>query len=87
MGSTPGGGFSWPDAQQSLRPCQMLNAPNLRPAPAEQETGPPTPLLDTINYPVHLKNLGLNDLKKLCKELRAGAAAAPRWGFELSLLP
>lgn len=38
-----------------------------------QETGPPTPLLDTINYPVHLKNLGINDLKKLCKELRAGA--------------
>jgi hypothetical protein len=37
-----------------------------------QVTGPPTPLLDTINYPVHLKNLGLNDLKKLCKELRAG---------------
>lgn len=37
-----------------------------------QETGPPTPLLDTINFPVHLKNLGLSDLKKLCKELRAG---------------
>ena len=41
-------------------------------APAVQETGPPTPLLDTVNYPVHLKNLGLGDLKKLCKELRAG---------------
>ena len=40
-----------------------------------QETGPPTPLLDTINYPVHLKNLGLNDLKKLSKELRAGELA------------
>lgn len=39
---------------------------------AVQETGPPTPLLDTVNYPVHLKNLGLGDLKKLCKELRAG---------------
>lgn len=41
-----------------------------------QETGPPTPLLDTVNYPVHLKNLGLGDLKKLCKELRAGGRRA-----------
>lgn len=47
-----------------------------RPPPLPQETGPPTPLLDTINYPVHLKNLGPNDLKKLCKELRAGAPRA-----------
>lgn len=37
-----------------------------------QETGPPTPLLDTVNFPVHLKNLGISDLKKLTKELRAG---------------
>ncbi|KAL4854035.1 1-deoxy-D-xylulose-5-phosphate synthase 1 [Chlorella vulgaris] len=38
---------------------------------SQEGAGPPTPLLDTINYPVHLKNLGLTDLKKLCKELRA----------------
>lgn len=36
-----------------------------------EATGPPTPLLDTVNFPVHLKNLGINDLKKLTKELRA----------------
>ncbi|PSC74684.1 1-deoxy-D-xylulose 5-phosphate synthase [Micractinium conductrix] len=36
-----------------------------------EETGPPTPLLDTVNFPVHLKNLGISDLKKLTKELRA----------------
>lgn len=60
------------------RPCQRQIAvhPLASIRHAVQETGPPTPLLDTINYPVHLKNLGLGDLKKLCKELRAGG----RWG-------
>ncbi|KAL3524985.1 hypothetical protein ACH5RR_013357 [Cinchona calisaya] len=32
---------------------------------------PPTPLLDTINYPVHMKNLSTDDLKQLAAELRA----------------
>nr|QKY15109.1 1-deoxy-D\-xylulose-5-phosphate synthase (DXS) [Polytomella parva] len=36
-----------------------------------QETGPATPLLDTIQYPVHLKSLKNEQLKQLCKELRA----------------
>ncbi|KAH9288569.1 hypothetical protein KI387_032686 [Taxus chinensis] len=31
---------------------------------------PPTPLLDTINYPKHMKNLNVQDLKQLAKELR-----------------
>lgn len=30
-----------------------------------------TPLLDTINFPVHMKNLSMPQLKDLCKELRA----------------
>lgn len=33
--------------------------------------GPPTPLLDTVNYPVHLKNFTLPQLRQLCKELRS----------------
>jgi 1-deoxy-D-xylulose-5-phosphate synthase len=33
--------------------------------------GPPTPLLDTVNYPVHIKNFNASQLKQLCKELRA----------------
>ena len=33
--------------------------------------GPPTPLLDTVNYPVHLKNLSLPQLRQLCNELRS----------------
>ena len=33
--------------------------------------GPPTPLLDTINYPVHIKNLSINQLRQLCKEIRS----------------
>ncbi|KAJ4714576.1 1-deoxy-D-xylulose-5-phosphate synthase [Melia azedarach] len=32
---------------------------------------PVTPLLDTINYPVHMKNLSKQDLEKLATELRA----------------
>ncbi|KAJ6719820.1 hypothetical protein OIU79_007450 [Salix purpurea] len=33
---------------------------------------PPTPLLDTINYPIHLKNLSVKELKQLADELRLG---------------
>lgn len=33
--------------------------------------GPPTPLLDTVNYPVHIKNFNERQLRQLCKELRA----------------
>lgn len=32
---------------------------------------PPTPLLDTINYPAHMKNLSTKDLEQLAAELRA----------------
>ncbi|KAK9285783.1 hypothetical protein L1049_024984 [Liquidambar formosana] len=32
---------------------------------------PETPLLDTINYPVHMKNLSTQDLEQLAAELRA----------------
>ncbi|KAL3845116.1 hypothetical protein ACJIZ3_002519 [Penstemon smallii] len=32
---------------------------------------PGTPLLDTINYPVHMKNLSTKDLEQLAAELRA----------------
>ncbi|CAN0877347.1 Probable 1-deoxy-D-xylulose-5-phosphate synthase, chloroplastic [Linum grandiflorum] len=32
---------------------------------------PPTPLLDTINYPIHMKNLSLKELKQVADELRS----------------
>lgn len=32
---------------------------------------PATPLLDTINYPVHMKNLSTRDLEQVAAELRA----------------
>ncbi|XP_022985020.1 probable 1-deoxy-D-xylulose-5-phosphate synthase 2, chloroplastic [Cucurbita maxima] len=32
---------------------------------------PATPLLDTVNYPIHMKNLSPEDLKQLAAELRA----------------
>ncbi|KAJ8766422.1 hypothetical protein K2173_022481 [Erythroxylum novogranatense] len=31
----------------------------------------PTPLLDTINYPIHMKNLSVKELKQLVDELRS----------------
>lgn len=35
------------------------------------EEKPPTPLLDTVNYPIHMKNLSKEDLEQLAAELRA----------------
>eukprot|EP00262_Sarcandra_glabra_P012414 TRINITY_DN3193_c1_g6_i1.p1 TRINITY_DN3193_c1_g6~~TRINITY_DN3193_c1_g6_i1.p1 ORF type:complete len:738 (+),score=133.58 TRINITY_DN3193_c1_g6_i1:27-2216(+) len=32
---------------------------------------PPTPILDTINYPIHMKNLSVKELASLADELRA----------------
>ncbi|KAJ4956082.1 hypothetical protein NE237_012865 [Protea cynaroides] len=32
---------------------------------------PPTPLLDTINYPIHMKNLSIKEIKQLSDELRS----------------
>ncbi|KGN56311.1 probable 1-deoxy-D-xylulose-5-phosphate synthase 2, chloroplastic [Cucumis sativus] len=32
---------------------------------------PATPLLDTVNFPIHMKNLSMQDLEKLAAELRA----------------
>lgn len=32
---------------------------------------PPTPLLDTINYPIHMKNLSTKELKQLADEVRS----------------
>ncbi|KAI8032063.1 hypothetical protein LOK49_LG01G02168 [Camellia lanceoleosa] len=32
---------------------------------------PPTPLLDTINYPLHMKNLSVQDLEQLAAEVRS----------------
>lgn len=32
---------------------------------------PSTPLLDTINYPIHMKNLSIKELKQLADELRS----------------
>lgn len=32
---------------------------------------PPTPLLDTINYPIHMKNLSIKELNQLSDELRS----------------
>ncbi|KAJ8457907.1 hypothetical protein OPV22_030833 [Ensete ventricosum] len=32
---------------------------------------PPTPLLDTVNFPIHMKNLSVRELKQLADELRS----------------
>ncbi|EEF45457.1 1-deoxyxylulose-5-phosphate synthase, putative [Ricinus communis] len=59
---------------------QKFNQGKKRPAgvcASLSETGeyhsqrPPTPLLDTINYPIHMKNLSIKELKQLSDELRS----------------
>mmetsp|Transcript_31271 Transcript_31271/g.93335 ORF Transcript_31271/g.93335 Transcript_31271/m.93335 type:complete len:724 (-) Transcript_31271:257-2428(-) len=35
------------------------------------QNGPSTPLLDTVNFPVHMKNFNMQQLQQLCKELRS----------------
>jgi len=45
-----------------------------------QQEGPPTPLLDTVNFPVHIKNFNQRQLQQLCRELRAGTS----WSFSIS---
>lgn len=37
----------------------------------DETYGPATPLLDTVNYPVHIKNFTVPQLRQLCKELRS----------------
>ncbi|KAG2494393.1 hypothetical protein HYH03_007446 [Edaphochlamys debaryana] len=50
-----------------------------------QENGPKTPLLDTVNYPVHMKNFSVEQLKQLCKELRSDIVhSVSRTGGHLS---
>jgi 1-deoxy-D-xylulose-5-phosphate synthase len=36
-----------------------------------ERDGPSTPLLDTVNYPMHMKNLSMAQLRQLCQEIRA----------------
>ncbi|KAK6130430.1 hypothetical protein DH2020_035840 [Rehmannia glutinosa] len=60
--------------------CKINNQVRKRPievCASLSETGeyfsrkPPTPLLDTINYPIHMKNLSTKELKQLADELRS----------------
>ncbi|KAL0350196.1 UNVERIFIED_CONTAM: putative 1-deoxy-D-xylulose-5-phosphate synthase 2, chloroplastic [Sesamum radiatum] len=45
---------------------------------------PHTPLLDTINYPLHMKNLSTKDLEQLAAELREIVYAVAKTGGHLS---
>jgi len=51
---------AWRDSMVSLDEIQSW-----------RESGPSTPLLDTVNYPVHIKNFNSKQLKTLSKEVRA----------------
>ncbi|MED6121676.1 Transketolase-like protein 1 [Stylosanthes scabra] len=46
--------------------CASLSSEN----PEYHSQRPPTPLLDTINYPIHMKNLSPKELEQLVEELR-----------------
>lgn len=50
-----------------------------------EELGPSTPLLDTVNFPVHIKNFSTDQLRQLAKELRADVVhTVSRTGGHLS---
>ncbi|KAK9812914.1 hypothetical protein WJX72_005743 [[Myrmecia] bisecta] len=54
-------------ARQSLEDPDKISMDEIT---AWDFNGPPTPLLDTVNFPVHIKNFTMGQLKQLCKELR-----------------
>lgn len=51
------------------RPCGILAS--LAERGEYHSERPSTPLLDTINYPIHMKNLSIKELKQLADELRS----------------
>ncbi|KAJ8441715.1 hypothetical protein Cgig2_019102 [Carnegiea gigantea] len=55
--------------QARRRPCGILAS--LAERGEYHSERPPTPLLDTINYPIHMKNLSIKELKQLADELRS----------------
>ncbi|KMS96169.1 hypothetical protein BVRB_001500 [Beta vulgaris subsp. vulgaris] len=71
--------FTWRNNLQNL-PKHRFNQVKRRPYGVRAslvENGeyhserPPTPLLDTINYPIHMKNLSVKELKQLADEVRS----------------
>ena len=66
---------SQPSQQQPFQPYQpvmdwdRLSAEDIE--SWDNDNGPPTPLLDSVNFPVHLKNFNTAQLRQLCKELRS----------------
>lgn len=55
--------------QARRRPCGILSS--LAERGEYHSERPSTPLLDTINYPIHMKNLSIKELKQLAEELRS----------------
>ncbi|KAK4283565.1 hypothetical protein QN277_000502 [Acacia crassicarpa] len=55
--------------QVKKRPARVYASLSEREEYASQR--PPTPLLDTINYPIHMKNLSTKELKQLADEVRS----------------
>ncbi|RZC04596.1 putative 1-deoxy-D-xylulose-5-phosphate synthase, chloroplastic isoform E [Glycine soja] len=55
--------------QMKKRPCGVYAS--LSESGEYYSHRPPTPLLDTVNYPIHMKNLSTKELKQLADELRS----------------
>ncbi|KAH1046491.1 hypothetical protein J1N35_037275 [Gossypium stocksii] len=78
--STPFASHFLGGSDLGLQPLKKLNQVKKRPGGvyaslsegAEYHSQrPATPLLDTINYPIHMKNLSVKELKQLSEELRS----------------
>eukprot|EP00252_Welwitschia_mirabilis_P025816 TRINITY_DN821_c0_g1_i3.p1 TRINITY_DN821_c0_g1~~TRINITY_DN821_c0_g1_i3.p1 ORF type:complete len:723 (+),score=71.63 TRINITY_DN821_c0_g1_i3:187-2355(+) len=57
--------------RQFVRRCNKVYASAVPSEGQYSSEKPSTPLLDTVNYPIHMKNLSIRDLKQLAKELRS----------------
>ena len=44
---------------------------------AWEPTGPSTPLLDTVSFPVHMKHFSTQQLRQLCLEIRKASGCRP----------
>jgi len=64
----PSAGDSFSEGEGTWRDQQFVSLDEIR---GWRENGPATPLLDSVNYPVHIRNFSTKQLKELSKEVRS----------------
>ena len=64
----PSAGDSFSEGEGTWRDQQFVSLDEIR---GWRENGPATPVLDSVNYPVHIRNFSTKQLKELSKEVRS----------------